>query len=687
MPRALLALIALLLLALAAAPAASAAEVTETIRVPTVDGAEVSVEIRRPAEGQVPIILTYSPYNVLKEGGETKDSYGNRYVPQGYARAVADVIGTRNSSGCWDYGGLKEQQSGVDLVKALAAQPWSNGKVAMIGGSYDGTTANMVAARGADATDANGNGLAAIVPIAAISRWYGYAYSHGVRYSGNSQNPTDEGFDTPLAFDFGFGRTPPTDPGAIEAARDRLNECESVKHTQQGYDENPDYDSFWLERDYRKDAAKVQVPALVVHGWQDFNVKQEEATAFYEALPGAGAAFKRLYMFQGTHGSPRDPGFLPLLDAFFAKTLLGQDTGVERGDPVITQGRDFAGAAKDLRAESTWPPSTTQGFDVPLGERTLGAGPAKERSYTDLGGGTEEAAGRNPNAETQWLAYQSEPLTADARIAGEPELALKLRVSRANGHLVPTLFDVDPAGAKKPITRGFLDLGYRDGLDLERPAPVGQDIDATVTFLPQDWTVRKGHRLMVILQSSNTAWAVPDDPGLKVTVLEGQSRLRLPLADGAASGAIPGGTVNGQPAVSGPGGSNPTDSGSGGSNGTTNNGSGGSGSGGNGSGSGAGTPSTPAKPGAGVRLTAKLRRLARSASRRKPGRLRVSGSAPQGRFVLVRLQRRGRTVLTRKVRVRNDRYSITFRVRRGGTYSAIASQPEVRVRTGAARLR
>jgi X-Pro dipeptidyl-peptidase len=235
------------LLCLLAVPAAARAEtVTEAYRVPTVDGAQVYVEVTRDPAVKAPVLLTYSPYNVLSEGEETQDKYGTRYVPRGYARAVADVLGTRNSSGCWDYGGRKEQQSGVDLVNFLAAQPWSNGKVAMIGGSYDGTTANMVAARSADAP-----GLAGIVPIAAISRWYGYAYSHGIRYSGNSQRPTDEGFDTPLAFDFGFGRTPPTDPAAIDAARDRIRPCDAASHTEHGYDDSPDYDAFWREPDTR----------------------------------------------------------------------------------------------------------------------------------------------------------------------------------------------------------------------------------------------------------------------------------------------------------------------------------------------------------------------------------------------------------------------------------------------------
>ena len=221
-------------------------------------------------------------------------------MPKGYARAVADVLGTRNSSGCWDYGGADEQQSGVDLVNFLAAQPWTNGKVAMIGGSYDGTTATMVAARGADVP-----GLAAIVPIAGISRWYGYAYGDGVRYFLNSERPTDEGIDTPLAFDFGLARTPPTDPSDplfAEKLASRANPCESADHTVKGYDRTPDYDAFWLERDYRKDAANIRAAALVAHGWQDYNVKQEEGVDLYRAL--TNTPFKRLYMWQAGHSTP-----------------------------------------------------------------------------------------------------------------------------------------------------------------------------------------------------------------------------------------------------------------------------------------------------------------------------------------------------------------------------------------------
>ena len=36
---------------------------------------------------------------------------------------------------------------------------------------------------------------------------------------------------------------------------------------------------------------------------------------------------------------------------------------------------------------------------------------------------------------------------------------------------------------------------------------------ARVTFLPQDYTFHKGSRIGLILQSSNTVWAVPGSAG------------------------------------------------------------------------------------------------------------------------------------------------------------------------------
>jgi X-Pro dipeptidyl-peptidase C-terminal non-catalytic domain len=49
-----------------------------------------------------------------------------------------------------------------------------------------------------------------------------------------------------------------------------------------------------------------------------------------------------------------------------------------------------------------------------------------------------------------------------------------------------------------------------------------------VTFKPQDQTFEAGHRIGLIIQGSNTVWAVPDDPGATYRIV--RSTLTLPLA-------------------------------------------------------------------------------------------------------------------------------------------------------------
>ena len=525
--------VVVLLLTLALPGAALGAEpVFEKYKVPTVGGAEIAVEVMRPADNpDAPVILTYSPYNTLSETTTpnlANDDIGQHFLEKGYARAVADVLGTRNSSGCWDYGGADEQQSGVDLVNFLAAQPWTNGKVAMIGGSYDGTTATMVAARGADVP-----GLAAIVPIAAISRWYGYAYGGGVRYFLNSERPTDEGIDTPLAFDFGLARTPPIDPSDplfAEKLASRANPCESADHTVKGYDRTPDYDGFWLERDYRKDAANVRAAALVAHGWQDYNVKQEEGVDLYRAL--TNTPFKRLYMWQAGHSTPGAANWQPLLDRFFDHTLLGVDNGVDTEPPVITEGRSATRKSTGFRTETAWPPPGTRSTRLFLtadGALARRAATGSD-SFTDVSTSTEERSTRMPAAESDWLFFQGAPLTEARRMTGAARLDLSLTVDREHAHLTPLLVDVAPDGTTKTVSRGFLNLLYRDGLATAKDIPPDEPIRATVTFKPQDQAFEAGHRIGLIVQGSNTVWALPDDPGARFRVEFGRSALLLPLS-------------------------------------------------------------------------------------------------------------------------------------------------------------
>ena len=630
------------LLALAAAPPAGA-EQLEELELPTRDGDTVHVEIARPdGDAKVPVILSYSPYNTLGGNPVGNLASGSAWVEKGYARAYADVIGTRNSTGCWDYGGLKEQRSGVDVVNALAKQPWTNGKVAMTGVSYEGTTATMVAAAGAEAA-----GLAAIVPVAGISRWYGYAYQDGVRYALNSEEVTDEGIDTPLGFDFGFGRTPPDRPGSAAAFIDRLNPCDALDHTMHGYSETPDYDEFWLQRDYRKDAARFRVPVMVVHGWQDYNVKQSEGVDLFEQLPVdnpataavEGVPFKLLHMHQAPHGDGDGDEYTKRVDDFFARTLKGEANEVEYREAVRSQGRR-EGTAEKFTRTSSWPPPGTRAVSLQLGERDGSgilepdvAGGAAEFSFTDTGTATEEAAlAAYPQTLPGQLVYVTKPLEEDVRLAGTAVLRARVKLDGAAGHLAPTLVDIGPDDGAVAITRGFLNLLYRGGLARSVPVPAGDEVEGSVRFAPQDQTVAEGHRIGLVVASSNTVWAVPPRERREVTVLHSGSRLELPLV-----GPVP-------DPVAGPS-----------------------------------RPVAPGRPRA--RLTVSVRRV-------RAGVIRVSGRAPARARLTVRLRRGARSLAIRRVTVpRSGRWSVRMRARGDGRVRAVVSARLIGGRRLSARSR
>ena len=120
----------------------------EKVRVPMRDGVVLSTEIWRPVVPKgtkVPVILHLTPYHALSpaHGADRLPLVdGVEQVRRGYAFVFADVRGTWASGGCWNYGGSKERQDGYDLVEWLGKQPWSNGRVAMMGVSYPGHDAD-----------------------------------------------------------------------------------------------------------------------------------------------------------------------------------------------------------------------------------------------------------------------------------------------------------------------------------------------------------------------------------------------------------------------------------------------------------------------------------------------------------------------------------------------------------------
>lgn len=106
---------------------------TETVSVSMRDGVKLATDLYRDdAVKQAPVVLIRTPYDRTKQKG-----IAERWVKAGYVFVAQDCRGTRASEGVLaPYN--NEGQDGFDAIEWITRQPWCNGRVGMVGGSYVG---------------------------------------------------------------------------------------------------------------------------------------------------------------------------------------------------------------------------------------------------------------------------------------------------------------------------------------------------------------------------------------------------------------------------------------------------------------------------------------------------------------------------------------------------------------------
>jgi putative CocE/NonD family hydrolase len=102
------------------------------------DGVTLYMDVYRPDnEKPYPAIVNRTPY--LKDGFAPLNGYVHAHLlaARGYNVVIQDVRGTGHSEGVCDPAGHQDED-GYDTVEAIAAMPWCDGHVGMVGESYHG---------------------------------------------------------------------------------------------------------------------------------------------------------------------------------------------------------------------------------------------------------------------------------------------------------------------------------------------------------------------------------------------------------------------------------------------------------------------------------------------------------------------------------------------------------------------
>lgn len=128
--------------------------VSRNVMIPMRDGKRLATDIYRPglengdpAPGPFPVILTRTSYDKSNPVMQV-EPVGHFFAAHGYAVAIQDLRGRGESEDVGNYHHVAnpaEGDDGYDTVEWLAAQPWSNGRVGMVGTSHSAVCTNAAA--------------------------------------------------------------------------------------------------------------------------------------------------------------------------------------------------------------------------------------------------------------------------------------------------------------------------------------------------------------------------------------------------------------------------------------------------------------------------------------------------------------------------------------------------------------
>ena len=503
----------------------------------------IAVEVMRPAETEdgltVPVIAHASPYFGLNEkedvlstdGRQIPDNvpgehftewYHEYFVPRGYGYIEPAMQGTAGSEGCPTTGGEEDTASIVASIDWLAGRAtaynedgdevtadWAEPEVGMVGSSYRGTLANAVAATGIEE-------VKTIVPIAAISSWYDYTSSHGIRYAFFDEYPR-------YLADF------VANENALEVCGDVWDELDEGMD-----DETADMNEFWDERNYRNDADQMHASVLHVHGQAEFNVKMPQAIRWWEAL-GEEDVDQKMWLHAGEHEEflgDSDEG-QEYLHRWFDHWLMDIDTGIMEEDDVRVDRADdstdtFADWPADSSNEVTF--SLTEDSDG-NGHLSEGPGIAGQHQIAEGNVDEEDYVIEDPFDDKELRqAYLTNPLDDRYRLSDTVEVDLTFSSSTSSAPVNAFLVHYDEYGeVVELISQGAADGRNHVSLWESEPLEPGEEYSVTFDLEPKDYRFDQGDRIGLVFTGNYEPYTIVDDNAGELDIHLAQSTVTMNL--------------------------------------------------------------------------------------------------------------------------------------------------------------
>jgi putative CocE/NonD family hydrolase len=499
------------------------ATVDRNVMVAMRDGVRIACDVFRPKEpGRYPVLYAVSPYIKDTVYLPTMSVYryretGNiaRWVDKGYVYVHADARGAGQSEGLYERFSPDELHDLYDMVEWCGTQPWSNGRVGMIGESYYGIVQWFAAAQ-------KPPHLACIAPYDASTDLYRNSVFKGGIYFTSFQNHWySNSVRNRHLLD--YAERPQRDD---YMSYDYM--LDQVRH--------PTFDEYWEGR--RADLSKIDVPVFSIGNWGGTTVHLLGNIQGYLEVKGP----KKLLVNVGDAQLMfLDPYVEEQLTRWYDHWLKGIDNGVMDEPPVRIYVRNGGG----YRDEHEWPLARAQYRKLHLGPGPSGAaeslndgrltweepaGESRPTSYTypDPGwtfpgtGSSVRGKAGMLHATRKVLTFTSDPFEQETEVTGPVVLNLWASSSAHDTQFIVRLVDLPPltpeirqaietldvAPPARLITEGWLRASHR-ALDASRSSPMspyhthvdpqplepGTVYEFAIEIWPTCWVFQRGHRL------------------------------------------------------------------------------------------------------------------------------------------------------------------------------------------------
>ncbi|MEV5433864.1 CocE/NonD family hydrolase [Streptomyces sp. NPDC052701] len=291
---------------------------------------------------------------------------------------------------------------------------------------------------------------------------------------------------------------------------------------------------------------RIEVPTLLVQGQSDSLFPLDQADRAAKAIRANGAPVDVDWIAGGHDGGDLETSRVQArVRGWFDRHLKGEEnTGTGPAFRVTrTGGVDSTDGAARLRGASAdrYPGLGSGRRPIPLTGREqsfdnpAGAGPPAVSALPGLGGSgglarlSSLGVGLSLDFPGQYARFESAPMTRDLRITGSPTVTVHVRSTSEDAVLFGKVYDVGPGGGRPVLPAQLVTPVRVEG------ARSGRDV--TITLPAVDHEVQKGHRLRLVLSSTDLGYASPTAPATYTVALA--SDLEVPTVPALTTAAAP----------------------------------------------------------------------------------------------------------------------------------------------------